>query len=53
MSVPIVALNETTPAGGDKVREGDDRIREYKTQNREILDVDHKYDSGGKNNDMG
>lgn len=53
MSVPTVALNEATPAGGDKIREGDDRIREYKTQNREILDIDHKYDSSGQDADMG
>ena len=53
MSVPTVALNEATPAGGDKIREGDDRIREYKVQNREIMDVDHKYDSSGQDADMG
>ena len=53
MALPTVTLNEATPAGGNKIREGDDRIREYKTQNREIMDVDHKYDSSGQDDDMG
>lgn len=53
MSVPTVVLNEATPAGSDKMREGDDRIREYKTQNREIVGVDHKYESSGQDADMG
>lgn len=47
MAVPTVALNETTPAGGNYVREGDDRIREYKIQNREMMEVDHVYPSSG------
>ena len=53
MSIPTVVLNEAIPAGGDKVREGDNRIIEYKTQNREVMGVDHKYESSGQDADMG
>lgn len=49
MPLPTVTLNETTPAGGAYVRDGDDRIREYKIQNREILEIDHYYPSSGQN----
>ncbi len=48
MTVPTVNLNEATPDGGDYKREGDNRIREYKLQNREILEVDHVYPSSGQ-----
>jgi len=48
MSVPTVALNEATPAGGDYVRGGDDRITEYKLQVREIMEVDHNFPSSGQ-----
>jgi len=47
MAVPTVAHNEATPAGTDYIREGDDRIREFKTQVREVIAVDHKMDSAG------
>lgn len=48
MSIPTVALDEGTPAGSDKVREGDNRIIEYKTQVREIMEVDHEFPSSGQ-----
>jgi len=47
MTVPTVALDETSPAGTGFIRDGDDRIREYKTQNREVMAVDHDYPSSG------
>ena len=46
--IPTVALNENSPAGSDNIALGDNRIREYKTQNREILEVDHDYPSSGQ-----
>lgn len=53
MSIPTVALSEATPAGSDQIALGDNRIREYKTQNREILEVDHTYPSSGQSADAG
>jgi hypothetical protein len=49
MALPTVALNETTPAGSAYIRDGDNRICEYKKQNREIMEVDHYYPSSGQN----
>jgi len=49
MAIPTVALNEATPAGTSYVRDGDDRIKEYKKQVREILEVDHYFPSSGQN----
>ncbi len=51
--VPTVSLDESTPAGSDKIREADDRIREFKKQVREIVGVDHDYPSSGKASDNG
>lgn len=53
MPLPSVSLSEATPAGSDQIALGDNRIREYKTQNREILEVDHTYPSSGQSNDAG
>ena len=48
MTIPTVAdLNEDSPAGSDNINQGDNRIREYKTQNREILEVEHDYPTSG------
>lgn len=47
MTVPTIALNEDSPAGNTDIALGDNRIREYKTQNREIMEVDHDYPSAG------
>jgi hypothetical protein len=44
---PTTAISETSPAGSDQINAGDNRIREYKTQNREILEEDHVYPSSG------
>jgi len=46
--VPTIGLSETSPAGTDSISAGDDRIREYKTQNREVLSVDHDYPTSGQ-----
>ena len=53
MALPTVSLSETTPAGGSYVRDGDDRIREYKIQVREILTIDHYFPSSGQNDACG
>lgn len=53
MATPTVALSETSPAGTAYVRDGNDRIMEYKIQNREILAVDHYYPSSGQNDACG
>lgn len=53
MSVPTVSWNESTPAGGDSINAGDNRIRELKTQIREVIDVDHDFPSSGSAADVG
>jgi hypothetical protein len=53
MTIPTTAIDETAPAGSQKVNLGDNRIREYKVQNREILEVDHVYPSSGQDADNG
>jgi hypothetical protein len=47
MAVPTTSWAETTPAGTDSISAGDDRIREMKTQVREVIDVDHDFPSSG------
>jgi hypothetical protein len=47
MAIPTVALSEASPAGGDNIALGDNRIREYKTQVREIMEVNHDFPSSG------
>lgn len=53
MTVPTVSWSETTPAGSDNASQGDDRIREFKTQVREVIDVDHDFPSSGQAADVG
>lgn len=53
MTIPTTAISETTPAGDSNIALGDNRIREYKVQNREILEVDHNYPSSGQDADAG
>ncbi|RLC88230.1 MAG: hypothetical protein DRJ03_03535 [Chloroflexi bacterium] len=53
MTIPTTALDETSPAGSDNISQGDNRIREFKTQMREIGEVDHKHESSGQDADMG
>lgn len=50
---PTVALNEASPAGDSYVALGDNRIREYKTQVREVMEVDHDFPSSGQTETAG
>lgn len=53
MPTPTVAWSETNPGGTDQVAQGDNRIREQKTQFRELFSVDHKMSSSGSGTDWG
>jgi hypothetical protein len=53
MSVPTTSWSEITPAGSDQINAGDNRIRELKTQIREVIDVDHDFPSSGQAADVG
>ena len=53
MPIPTVSLDETSPPGNQAISLGDNRIKEFKTQVREIVGVDHKYESSGQHDDMG
>ena len=46
--VPTVDWDETSPADSQDARHGDDRIRELKTQLRQVVASDHKIDASGK-----
>lgn len=52
MAIPTVPL-ANTPAGGAYVRDGDDRIREYKLQIHEIMEVDHDFPETGNSTTVG
>ncbi|MAH44403.1 hypothetical protein CMI37_01145 [Candidatus Pacearchaeota archaeon] len=47
-NVPTTSWDEAEPLGSRPKSQGDDRIRELKTQIREVVDVDHKFDSSGQ-----
>lgn len=47
MAVPTTSWSELTPAGSDQINAGDNRVRELKTQIREVVDVDHNFPSSG------
>lgn len=53
MPTPTTGWDETSPAGSDALNAGDNRIREMKTQIREVIDVDHKFASSGSDADNG
>lgn len=53
MATPSISWSETTPAGTANRSEGDDRIRELKTQLREVIAVDHEMDSSGTGDTWG
>lgn len=53
MTIPSVSWNENSPAGTDSITLGDNRIREMKTQIREVMDIDHKFASSGQDADNG
>jgi hypothetical protein len=48
MTVPTTSWDETAPAGSTAISAGDNRIREMKTQIREVIDVDHDFPSSGQ-----
>lgn len=53
MTIPTVSWDETAPAGNTSINLGDNRIRELKTQLREVIEVDHKFGSSGQDADNG
>lgn len=53
MALPTVSWNEATPANTDLFSEGDDRIRELKTQMRELFALDHIWESSGQGSAWG
>jgi hypothetical protein len=53
VNIPTVAWDETSPAGSANRNEGDDRIRELKTQIREVINVDHDFPSTGNGSTRG
>lgn len=53
MTTPTVAWNESDPVLSDPFSQGDNRIREMKTQVREILSVDHVMSSSGSGGTWG
>lgn len=53
MSVPVESWDETSPAGNTDLNLGDNRIRQLKTQIRQVIDVDHKFNSSGSDDDNG
>lgn len=52
-NIPTVSWDETNPAGTQDISLGDDRIRELKTQIREVINVDHDFPSTGQAADNG
>lgn len=53
MSIPTTEWDETVPLGTEAISNGDDRIRELKTQLREIIEIDHDVESSGQDADWG
>jgi len=52
-NMPTVSWDETSPADSQARNLGDDRLRELKTQVREILAVDHEFIYTGQGTDWG
>jgi hypothetical protein len=52
-NIPTTAWDETAPTGTVAISGGDDRIRELKTQLREIFEIDHVMSSSGQDTDWG
>lgn len=51
--LPSIAWNEASPAGNTDINLGDNRLRELKTQIREVVDYDHQFNSSGVHADNG
>lgn len=52
-NIPSTSWDETAPSGSQAISLGDDRIRELKTQIREVINVDHDFPSSGQASDNG
>jgi len=52
-NIPTVEWNESTPTGSSNISQGDDRIREFKTQIRQILSQDHVFEDSGQGETWG
>lgn len=52
-NVPTTSWAESSPAGSDLMSTVDNRIREMKTQVREVVGVDHDFPSSGQASDNG
>jgi len=52
-TIPTVSWDETSPASTQAVSLGDDRIKELKTQLREVIAVDHTMSSSGQGTSWG
>lgn len=53
METPTTSWDETSPAGNSDLNLGDNRIREFKTQVREVISVDHEMDDAGSGDNWG
>ncbi len=53
MATPTTSWDETSPAGSQAISLGDDRIRELKTQLREVIAADHIMASSGNSTTTG
>ena len=53
MTTPTTAWDESKPAGSRIIKLGDNDIREFKTQVREVVGVDHDFPSSGSATDNG
>ncbi len=53
MTIPNVLWDETAPPDTQSAGLGDDRIREMKVQVREVVDVDHQFNSSGQDAENG
>lgn len=53
MATPTVSWSESDPQGSENIALGDNRIREFKTQLREVVGRDHKFSSSGQGTDWG
>lgn len=53
MALPTIAWDENNPLGSQAISLGDDRIREMKTQVREVVGVDHIFASSGSGGTTG
>ncbi len=53
MAIPTTSWDEDVPSGDSSINAGDNKIREFKTQTREVIDVDHNFPSSGSSSTTG